>query len=120
MNEFAEKAVRKLREEKGKGGFDKYGSAMKDDVLGALEDFVGQDEEFARAVLDGGSLQECMKAVGKCVKGNAISDLDAYTAAAGFYFPGAKIRVTMRIDLIGDAAKNDEGGIVIDLADFFG
>ena len=57
--------------------------------------------------------------------GNSISDLDAYTKAVQFYFPGAAIRMQMSIDLIGaagDDAKETKaeapGEIVLDLMDF--
>ena len=94
--------------------------AMKQAVKDALLSFCDQDEEFAQAVVQGGSFSDCMTAVAKVV-GSSISDLEAYEKAVRFYFPGARIRLSMTIDLIGDAA-HEEGsprGIVLDLADFF-
>lgn len=76
--------------------------AMAAPVAEALRSFCRQDAEFAQAVEQGGSLAECMTAVAKGV-GNYISDLDAYKKAVAFFFPGAKIRMQMTIDLIGDA-----------------
>lgn len=105
---------------------DRYGEAMKKDVADALREFVQQDEEFAQAVVEGGTFEECMKDIAGHIKGGSISDMEAFGAAVRFFFPGAKIRVEMTIDLIGDAAKPEPpkaepqtGGVVIDLSDFF-
>lgn len=76
--------------------------AMAAPVAEALRSFCKQDAEFAQAVEQGGSLAECMAAVAKGV-GSYISDLDAYKKAVAFFFPGAKIKMQMTIDLIGDA-----------------
>lgn len=72
-------------------------------VRDKLLEFCDQDAEFAQAVAQGKPFSECMIAVTHGV-GNHISDIEAYSKAVGFYFPGAKIRVVMEIDLIGDAA----------------
>lgn len=94
---------------------------MKSAVKDALLDFCKQDEEFAQAIVQGGSFADCMTAVAKGV-GNSISDLEAYRKAVSFYFPGAEIRCTMTIDLVGAAADGHEdeaaSGIVLNLADF--
>lgn len=121
-----EEAKAKLEQESKEGTYDRYAAAMKSAVLDALIDFAQQDEEFARAVLDGGSFADCMKAVAKGC-GTSISDLEAYGKAVSFYFPGAKIRMKMTIDLIGDAAKRTDAepedvpapkGLILDLSDF--
>lgn len=100
---------------------DRYGEAMKGSVHDALLEFCRQDEEFAQAVEQGGSFKDCMKAVGKCVKGNAISDAEAWGTAVKFYFPGAGIRVEMRIDLCASVRRDDPkpSAKIIDLSDFF-
>ena len=106
--------------------------AMAAPVAEALRSFCRQDAEFAQAVEQGGSLAECMSAVAKGV-GSYISDLDAYKKAVAFFFPGAKIRMQMTIDLIGDAAlptpqeqaapalqvyKPEKSELVLNLEDF--
>ena len=104
MNEFRDQALKKLRE----GAKNVRGSketAMKDAVRATLENFAGQEEEFAQAIVQGGSFPDCMKAVAKGVGGH-ISDLEAYRKAVQFYFPGAEIRMQMTIDLIGAAAAS--------------
>ena len=107
----------------------RYEEVMKREVGEALLDFCEQEEEFAQAVVQGGSFEDCMKAVAKCVHGNCISDAEAYGAAVRFYFPGAELKVEMRIDLIGRAAEEspEERGetqsgsdaVIIDLSSFF-
>ena len=95
-------------------------SAMKAAVRDALLEFCQQDEEFAQAVAQGGSFQDCMEAVAKGV-GYSISDLEAYRGAVSFYFPGAGIKFSMKIDLcdsVKDAPHPDGPGIVLDLSDF--
>lgn len=123
MNEWFEQAREKLDREWKSGSFDRYGAAMKDDVRDALTGFCRQDEEFAQAVVQGGSFEDCMKAVSKCVRGSAISDMEAFGAAVKFYFPGAGIRVTMEIDLLAEVRKEEpvkeDKGLLIDLSDFF-
>lgn len=95
-------------------------TAMKRAVMDALLDFCRQDDEFARAVVQGGSLSDCMKAVARGV-GKHISDLEAYKRAVSFYFPGAGIEMHMTIDLcdgVKDAPHPDGPGIVLSLSDF--
>lgn len=94
-------------------------AVMAKPVGDKLAAFCRQDEEFARAVVQGGSFVECMMSVAKGC-GQALSDLDAYTKAVRFYFPGAKIRVSMTIDLVGDAAMPElpGRGVLLDLTSF--
>lgn len=107
MSEFRDAALKKIQGEFKSGKFDRYGNAMKTDVLRQLEDFIEQDDEFAQAVAQGGSFEDCMKAVAKSV-GGSISDLEAYQRAVQFYFPGAKVKMQLTIDLIGDAAAPEK------------
>lgn len=81
--------------------------AMKAAVYDALVMFCVQDEEFAQAVLQGGSFADCMAAVAKDV-GSAISDLDAYRRAVRFYFPGADIRFQMTLNLCASVEDGPE------------
>ena len=101
--------------------------AMANAVHAQIRDFCAQDEEFAQAVVQGGSFADCMKAVAKGV-GNYISDLEAYKKAVQFYFPGAEIRMQMAIDLIGQAAEAEQTApvaapekkpLTLNLMDFF-
>ena len=124
MSEFYEQAKARLQKE-SEARLDRYGEAMKSAVKEALLDFCRQEEEFAQAVVQGGSFKDCMAAVGKKIKGNAISDLEAYKAAVEFYFPGATVSMKMNIDLCGDASGEaaptpEPGkGMIIDLSAFF-
>ena len=93
-------------------------SAMKSAVREALLEFCRQDDEFAQAVAQGGTFQDCMKAVAKGVVGS-ISDLEAYRRAASFYFDGARVNFTMSIQLEPAAVEPQQTGILLDLSDFF-
>lgn len=123
LNNWATQAHKKLEAEQKSVSGQKE-KVMAAPVLAAIKDFCAQDEEFAQAVVQGGSFADCMKAVAAGV-GNAISDIDAYRKAVEFYFPGAKIQVQMTIDLIGDAAKptqeekQESGPVILDLMSFF-
>lgn len=125
---FYEQAREKLAKDKITGS---KASAMAPAVKDALLNFAEQDEEFAQAIVQGGSFSACMAKVARGV-GQSISDLEAYGKAAAFYFPGSKVRFEMHIDLIGDAdalsvgsadssprggAKSGDG-LVIDLSAF--
>ena len=124
MSEFFEQAKARLQKE-SEAKLDRYGEAMKGAVKEALLDFCRQEEEFAQAVVQGGSFKDCMAAVSKKVKNDAISDLEAYKAAVEFYFPGAAVSMKMNIDLCGDASgeaaptPEPSKGMIIDLSAFF-
>ena len=107
MSEYRDQALKKIQAEYKSGKYDKYGQVMKADVIRQIEDFIEQDDEFAQAVVQGGTFEDCMKAVAKSC-GQALSDVEAYRRAAAFYFPGAKVKMQLTIDLIGDAAKEPE------------
>lgn len=119
MDNYYQSAVEKLSASKITGQKERVMAAL---VADTLRNFCDQNEEFAQAVSQGGNFQECMNHVAKGV-GQSISDFDAYKKAVQFYFPGAEIRIQMRIDLIGDAEKVENAeekkqeGIVINLED---
>lgn len=123
---WASQADEKLAKEK-KAVSGQKEKAMADAVHAQIRDFCMQDEEFAQAVVQGGSFADCMKAVAKNV-GNYISDLEAYKKAVQFYFPGAEVRMQMSIDLIGKAAAPEpvqvaapekKPTLTLNLMDFF-
>ena len=122
LDNWVTKAFEKLEKEKAAVSGQKE-KVMAGPVLAAIKDFCKQDEEFAQAVVQGGSFADCMKAVAAGV-GNSISDLDAYKKAVQFYFPGAKVQMQLSIDLIGDAAAPSElpkvEQKILSLEDFFG
>ena len=116
-----EQAVKKLEREYKAGKYDRYAQIMRDKTLHALKDFCRQNEEFAQAVVQGGTFEACMKAVAaNC--GNGIDDAAAYERAARFYFPTAAIRCTVTIDLAphahDEADSTGHRAVVLDLADF--
>lgn len=101
-----QEAIDKLDKEYKSGKYDRYAEVMKKAVRDALADFAGQDTEFAQAIVQGGSFEDCMKAVAKGC-GKSISDIEAYSRAVQFYFPGAVIRMQMKIDLLGDLTPEE-------------
>ncbi len=112
MSSWYEQAQDKL--EKGAGEVKgQQAGVMKSAVQKTLLDFCRQEEEFAQAVVQGGSFADCMAAVAKGV-GTCISDLDAYKRAVTFYFPGAEVSVVMRIDLCGSVRGEEpaENGLL--------
>lgn len=101
---------------------DRHSGVMAEPVAEALKEFCRQEDEFAQAVVQGGTFADCMKAVSKGA-GSALSDLEAYRRAVRFYFPGAEVRFQMRVDLVGDANRGAGGveppaGLLLNLTDF--
>ena len=107
MNEGYEQAKRKLEAERVSGKFDRYAGAMKNAVCEALDGFCQQDGEFAQAVVQGGTFEDCMKAVAKNC-GSSISDLEAFRRAVQFYFPGADVRFQMSVNLCASVETEEE------------
>lgn len=123
---YFEEAKKKLEDEASKVSGNKE-SAMKNAVKKALLDFCGQNEEFAQAVVQGGSFADCMKAVAANV-GSSISDLEAYGKAVRFYFKGATLDVKMTINLAGEVESSEQSpkpgekkpkkAVIVDLSDY--
>lgn len=119
-------AVEKLKKEcaDAKNKFGRYEKVLAKPVLTALESFIGQDEEFARAVYQNSqTFSDCLKAVAKDIAG-AISDLDVYKRAVQFYFPGAEIEFCMKLHVnpydmpasgVGDKPKEFKTLSLLDL-----
>lgn len=123
MNEFYKEALEKLERESKTAHYDKYAQIMHKGVSEALKEFCQQNEEFARAVTEGRSFEECMKAVAQNC-GHGISDLVAYSRAAKFYMPGVKIKFQMQIiqKNVADsqmpiAEAPEPAGMLIDITD---
>ena len=82
--------------------------AIAPETARALQDFCGQEPEFAQAIEQSGkTFQQCLDHVAQGA-GASLSDFKAYSKAVEFYFPGAKLHFCMEIDLIGDADKSPE------------
>ena len=130
MKNWATQAIQKLEGDRKNVKGRKEG-VMAGAVLAAIKDFCIQDDEFAQAVVQGGSFADCMKKVADGT-GESISDLDAYKKAVQFFFPGAEVKMQLTIDLVGAAGEDAEEPkqyantaeqqkvISLDLADFFG
>lgn len=115
---YKDEAIKKLEEEAKAGKFaDSKAKAMKNAVKGALQEFCRQDEEFAQAVVQGGSFEDCMKKVAAGV-GNCISDIDAFKKAVQYYFAGAEISVQMAIDVCPNRVGGPVDTVILSLDDF--
>jgi hypothetical protein len=111
---FKEQAFKKLDEEYKKAKLSQKGKAVSGDVLFRLKKFCEQENEFAQAIV------QTDKTISDCIAytvkgcGSSISDFEVYAKAAEFYFPGAKVHMTLALDLVGDAAAPEltvtEGG----------
>lgn len=122
MGQWYDQAREKLAKEEKEGRFDHKGKAVLTAVKKTLLDFAAQEAEFAQAIVQGGSLSDCINAVLKGV-GGSISDLEVYKRAVAFYFPGADVRFSMEIDLAPAAAQSDNKpdkpkGLLLDLSAF--
>lgn len=122
---WCEQAIEKLEKEAKTAKLDRYGAAMKGAVLDKLKFFCEQDAEFAQAIVQGGTFEDCMKAVGKKVQNSCIEDIVAYEEAVRFYFPGAGIVSTMRIDLCASVGGSEPeqkqekaGAVILNLTDY--
>ena len=118
---YTEQAIQKLEQEK-KSVTDNKEKAMVGEVVKALCEFCRQNEEFSQAVVQGGTLADCMKAVAKGVT-DALSDLEAYKRAVQFYFDGATVQFVMKIALTPEETEkerepNRERGLLINLDEF--
>lgn len=95
-----ENALKKLDKEAKAKIEDRYGKVIKTYVHNAISGFCTQNEEFAKAVLEGGEFTECVK---HCTQGiqasSGISDIDVYRRAVQFYFPGATVDFQISIVL---------------------
>lgn len=104
---YKEQAFEKLDKEYNTGELSRKGKAVGGAVIKTLKMFCGQEDEFAQAIAQTDkTVAEC---IGYTVKecGNSVSDIEVYKRAAEFYFPGAKVHMTLTLDLTGDAAAPD-------------
>lgn len=116
MSEYRDEAIKKLRKEDEEAKYDRHGQAMHGYIRCRLEQFCAQDDEFAQAIVQGGTFGECIAAV--CEKiGTSISDLEACSRAVKFYFPDKK--VLFRMEIADEAAieerierKERDSGII--------
>ena len=96
MEEFVSKAIEKIE-----GGLSSVKgqkeNVVKRPVADALISFCRQQEEFAQAVVQSEkTFADCVAHVVKGC-GNALSDIEAYRKAVGFWFPGAVVDMVLTI-----------------------
>jgi len=72
-------------------------NVVKRPVADALISFCRQQEEFAQAVVQSEkTIADCVAHVVKGC-GNALSDIEAYRKAVGFWFPGAVVDMVLTL-----------------------
>lgn len=115
-------AIEKLNNERKIAAKDNKAKAVAGATADALINFCGQSDVFARAVVEGGSFEECCKKiVEKC--GNAISDFEVFSRAVRHYLPTATVEFQMRIVTPSETPAADtrpaaDNIINLSLADF--
>lgn len=121
-----QEAVAKIEQGYKTAKADKYGNVVKKPLCDVLCDFCRQDAEFAQAVVQGGSFEDCLAAAVRGAQ-NHTPDIEIYSKAVQFFFPGAEIHLSMSIDLVGQAGQPAENsapapqkssGILLDLSSF--
>lgn len=96
MEEFVSKAIEKIE-----GGLSSVKgqkeNVVKRPVADTLISFCRQQEEFAQAVVQSEkTFADCVAhVVAGC--GNALSDIEAYRKAVGFWFPGAVVDMVLTL-----------------------
>lgn len=96
MEDFVTRAIEKIE-----GGIaavkGQKENVVKRPVADALISFCRQQEEFAQAVVQSEkTFADCVAhVVAGC--GNALSDIEAYRKAVGFWFPGAVVDMVLTI-----------------------
>lgn len=121
MNEYTQQALDKVKKEASIN--DKHYKIIADSTIEALTSFIKQDDEFAQAVVQGGSMKEMFEKVCKDIGSKSgVSDLSVYQSAVEFFFPGAKVEFSMHIDLCGSVREKqtERTGIDLSFDDLFG
>ena len=115
MEKYFEKAVEKLEKELKETQKGVKSGVIIGPTKNALIEFCRQEDEFAQAIV------ESDKTLGQCCEeilkdcGNAISDFDVYSKAVKFYFPGADVKFSMKIDLCASVGGNSLEVSLMDL-----
>ena len=111
---YREKALEKINAGKKENFSDRKAAAINRPTADALCEFCKQSEEFAQAVCEGASYSECLKKIASGI-GQAVSDIEVFSKAVEFYFPGAKIDCKMRIRMSEYEAAEAASDKIIDL-----
>ena len=113
MTLVQERAIEKLEVEKDLTGAGRVEMVIAGDTAKALIEFCRQSVDFATAVYNGGSFEECCKSICKGVSGG-ISDFEIFQRAVKHYLPNADIKYRMEIS-VGAASAETTADKVIHL-----
>lgn len=98
---------------------DRYGEVMKNKIAEVIKSCCNQNEEFAQAVVQGGSFADCMKEVVKQVKGGYVDSDSICPVISHFYFPGSVIRDELSVHMSKyETEEPSAGGVLLRLEDF--
>ena len=97
---------------------DHRGQVVAPCVADALRDFCRQEPAFAQAVAEDGGFDKCIADVVKGV-GGSISDLECYQRAVKHYFPSAKVKMQLTIEMAQEEQAEKPAGIVLNFSDLF-
>lgn len=111
--EAIDKIEKELRELNEAGKASSKAKVVAKPTAETLIMFCGQENKFAQAIVQSDKTlsEACEYAVKDC--GSSISDIAVYRRAAELYFPGAKVKMKMTIELCGSVKGKDT---VIDLS----
>ncbi len=121
MNEYTQQALEKVKEDPKVTN--RCCSIIRSKTVEVLEGFINRYDEFAQAVVQGGTMKEMFEKVCKYIGSRTgVSDFEVYQAAVEFFFAGAKIEFHMTIDLCGSVRENKTERTSLDLSfdDLFG
>jgi len=114
--EYIVEAIEKLKSENKKNCNTSKAKAVKPYVYDVLCNFCKQNEEFAKAVVQSDkTLCDCCEEIIKD-SNTHISDLEVYERAVAFYFPGAGINSTMKINLCSSVDGESKSGKFVNLS----
>lgn len=114
MGYFIE-AEAKIRKDSGPELYSyNFDKAVAEATAETLINFCKQSDDFAKAVVDGGSFKDCVKEIAQKTGRKACSDFVVYGMAVNFYFPGAKVEYTVNIVL----PEQDNKIVTLNLLDF--
>lgn len=105
MSYFIE-AEAKIRKDSGQHLYkDNWDRTIAGPTAETLINFCRQSDEFAKAVVEGGSFKGCIDKIAKSLNRWACSDFAVYGQAVEYFMPGAKVDYTVKIVLPESESK---------------
>lgn len=103
---YTDEAIKKLSEKPN--SLSKCARAVSGATIQQLKSFCRQNSEFAQAVVQSkGTVSDCLESTVKGC-GSSISDFDVFNKAVSFWFPGAKVIFSIKLDIGDGGISNKE------------